>query len=609
MDRIRAVLASLRTLFLGLPRLQQVAIVGATVAAFGVLGGLFLFAQQPEMVTVFKGVDQVEAAQIVQKLKDSRTDYELADGGTTIKVTAARAQEVKLDMAAAGLPKGGSIGYEIFNQSGLGALGMTEFSQRVSLQRALEGELSRTIGRLDNVESAQVRLVLPQDKLLTSQQKEPTAAVVIKLKQRALEPVELKPDQVRAIQFLLSRSVEGLKPDNVTIVDNNGVDLTEKMRQIEKRKNDPLLNPQLTNQQRDFQKDIETQMSRQIQEMLEKAVGPNKALVRVNAQLNWDQISQDSEFFVPPATVPDARPNVVRSSQTTTEKFAGPPAALPVGVPGVPSNVGPGAQAAANLSTQSAPVAYEKGDTITNYEISKTVEKLTRAPGALERMTVAVMLDGPMEEIQVQAIERTVAAAAGIKPERGDVVTVASMPFDKSIQDAQRKQMQEAAQLEFYYNMAKVGAAVLISLFVLLFLRSMLARPTVSSVVVGPQPLPGAVPGGAEAALEEGYVEGEDDAYGQYDEYADDDEDALDDESDEELPAPEMLEELEAPIEIPEIASPEEERIREMEERLREAQERRQALEEQVFNLARNNPEALADLIKTWLEEEEEART
>jgi hypothetical protein len=136
----------------------------------------------------------------------------------------------------------------------------------------------------------------------------------------------------------------------------------------------------------------------------------------------------------------------------------------------------------------------------------------------------------------------------------------------------------------------------------------MLARPTVSSIVVGPQPLPGAVPGESDVALDEGYVDG-DDAYDQYDEYADDEDDALDEEPEEELPAPEMLEELEAPIEIPEIASPEEERIREMEERLREAQERRQTLEEQVFNLARNNPEALADLIKTWLEEEEEART
>jgi flagellar M-ring protein FliF len=327
--------------------------------------------------------------------------------------------------------------------------------------------------------------------------------------------------------------------------------------------------------------------------------------------MNWDQVTQDSEYFVPPSTVPDARPNVVRSEQTTSEKFAGSPALLPAGVPGVPSNVGPGAQAAANVSNQGAPVAYEKGDTIKNYEISKTVEKLTKAPGALERLTVAVMLDGPMEEIQVQAIERTVAAAAGIKPERGDVVTVASMPFDKSLQEQQRRQMQEAAQLEFYYNMAKVGAAVLISLFVLLFLRSMLARPAVTSVVVGPQPLPGAVPvPETEAALEGYEAEGEYDEYDEYEDEEAEDDDALEEEEpEEELPAPEMLEELEAPIEIPEIASPEEERIREMEERLREAQERRQALEEQVFNLARNNPEALADLIKTWLEEEEEARS
>src|SRR5204863_8822475 len=119
-----------------------------------------------------------DAAQITAKLKDSKTVYELADNGTTIKVPATRAQEVKLEMAAGGLPQGGTIGWEIFNQSGLSTLGMTEFSQRVNLQRAMEGELSRTISKLDNIESAQVRLVMPQDKLLTSQQKDATAAVV-----------------------------------------------------------------------------------------------------------------------------------------------------------------------------------------------------------------------------------------------------------------------------------------------------------------------------------------------------------------------------------------------------------------------------------------------
>lgn len=586
----------MRAFWLGLARIQQVAIVGTLLAVVVALGVLLVFAGRPEMVPVFRDLPPQESAQVVQRLRESNIPFELQANGQTILVPSAQAQEVRLQMVGAGLIQGGTVGYEIFNQTGLSALGMTEFSQRLSLQRALEGELSRTIMRLENVESAQVRLVLPAPALLTEREKPATAAVVVKLRQRGIEPVkELSPEQVRAIQMLVTRSTEGMAAENVTIVDTHGNDLTERVRLADSQR----LNPQITQQQRERQREIEQGMSRSIQQMLEASLGPNRAIVRVNANLNWDQVNQDSEFFVPPATVPEARPSVTRSRQSTTEKFAGPGPALPAGVPGVPSNVGPGVQAAQGVVIPGAPVAYERTDTIENQEISKTVERLIRAPGFVDRLTVAVMLDGPMEEIQVQAIERTVAAAAGIKPERGDVVTVASMPFDRTTQEQTRREMQEAAQLEFYYNMAKVGAAVLISLFVLLFLRSMLARPTLTTTVVGPQPLPGTMLPGTEGVMEEEFMEeGE-----EYDELAEaEEEESIEDE----LPAPEMLEELEAPIEIPEIASPEEERIREMEERLREAQERRQALEEQVFNLARNNPEALADLIKTWLEEEEE---
>ncbi|HEY3083495.1 MAG TPA: flagellar basal-body MS-ring/collar protein FliF [Chloroflexota bacterium] len=599
MDRFRALLFSLRGFWLGLARLQQIGIIGTTLAVVVALGLLLTVGQRVEMVAVFRELPPNESLQIVQRLRETNVQYQLQDNGQTILVPAAQAQEIRLQMVGAGLVQGGIVGYEVFNQTGLAALGMTEFSQRLNLQRALEGELSRTIMRLDNVEFAQVRLTLPAPSLLTEREKEPTAAVVIKLRQRGLEPVkELSPDQIRAVQMLVARSVEGMKPENVTIVDNNGNDLTERVREAERQRQ----NPQITQQQRDFQRDAEQSLAKNIQQMLEQAIGSSRAIVRVNASLNWDQVTQDSEFFVPPPTSPEARPSVVRSRQQTSEKFAGPPVALPAGAPGVPSNVAPAAQSAAAVAVPGAPVAWERTDNIENHEISKTVEKMIRAPGFVERLTVAVMLDGPMEEIQVQAIERTVAAAAGIKPERGDVVTVASMPFDRSLQEQQRREMQESAQLAFYYNMAKVGAAVLISLFVLLFLRSMLARPTLTSTVLGPQPLPGAVPSVPGSELdgypEEMYEEGEElEGVGPDDEGLE-----------EELPAPEMLEELEAPIEIPEIASPEEERIREMEERLREAQERRQALEEQVFSLARNNPEALADLIKTWLEEEEEAR-
>jgi len=592
-ERFRGVLTSLRLLWQGLTRGQQIAAVGISLAAAIAFGLLFTFAGRPEMVVVFRDLPATEAQEVVTRLRASRTPYQLADNGSTLLVPAAAANDVRLEMAGAGVIKGGTVGYEIFNQTGLNALGMTEFSQRVNLQRALEGELSRTIGRFENVESAQVRIVLPQQALLTERQKPATAAVIVKLRQRGIEPVkEMGPEQVRAIQVLLSRSVEGLLVQNVTIVDTNGIDLTERLKAMDLQRVDARIN----DQQRAFQQQVEASLGKQIQTMLEAAIGANKAIVKVSASLNWDQISQDSEYFVPPATAPDARPNVVRSEQAVTEKFAGPPVALPGGAPGVPTNVGHGTQAAQSLTVPGAPVAYERTDTIRNHEISKTVEKLTKAPGAIERLSVSVLVDS-LDASQVGAIERTVAAAAGIKPERGDFVVVASMQFDRTLQEQQRRQMQEAAQLEFYFNMAKVGAAVLISMFVLLFLRSMLARPSVTSTVLTAAQFPGMMPGGPGTGLP-----------GAGEEYAEEGfEPELEEESyEDELPAPEMLEELEAPIEIPEIASPEEERIREMEERLREAQERRQALEEQVFNLARNNPEALADLIKTWLEEEEE---
>ncbi len=598
MERFRGVLTSLRLLWQGLSRGQQIAAVGISLAAVVAFGLLFAFAGRPEMVVVFRDLPATEAQEVVTRLRASQTPYELADNGSTLLVPAAAANDVRLEMAGAGVIKGGTVGYEIFSQTGLSALGMTEFSQRLNLQRALEGELSRTIGRFENVEFAQVRIVLPQQALLTQQQKPATAAVIVKLRQRGIEPVkEMSPDQVRAIQVLLSRSVEGLLVENVTIVDTNGIDLTERLKSIDLQRVDARIN----DQQRAFQQQVEASLGKQIQTMLEAAIGANKAIVKVSANLNWDQISQDSEYFVPPATAPDARPNVVRSEQAVTEKFAGPPVALPGGAPGVPTNVGQGSQAAQSLTVPGAPVAYERTDTIRNHEISKTVEKLTKAPGAIERLSVSVLVDS-LDASQVGAIERTVAAAAGIKPERGDFVVVASMQFDRTLQEQQRRQMQEAAQLEFYFNMAKVGAAVLISMFVLLFLRSMLARPSVTSTVLTAAQLPGTMPAVPGTGLPGAGEEYEEEAF-----EPEFEEEPEEESYEDELPAPEMLEELEAPIEIPEIASPEEERIREMEERLREAQERRQALEEQVFNLARNNPEALADLIKTWLEEEEEA--
>src|SRR3989442_5987722 len=190
MDRFRALLTSFRAFWLGLARVQQVAIVGVILAVVAALGLLLTVAQRVEMVAVFRELPPNESAQIVQRLRDANVRYELRDNGQTILVPATQAQEIRLQMVGAGLVQGGIVGYEGFNQTGLAALGMTEFSQRLNLKRALEGELSRTIMRLDNVESAQVPLTLPQPPLLIEREKEPTGAAVLKLHQRGIEPVQ-----------------------------------------------------------------------------------------------------------------------------------------------------------------------------------------------------------------------------------------------------------------------------------------------------------------------------------------------------------------------------------------------------------------------------------
>ncbi|MBI2940885.1 MAG: flagellar M-ring protein FliF [Chloroflexi bacterium] len=562
MAQLREFLAQLQAYWAGLSRVQRLVLIGVVVAAIALVGTLLSVAQQTSYGVVYSSLDEKDAGAIVAKLKDLRIPYQLADNGRTVRVPRDRADDVRVTLAGEGLPQGGVVGFELFNQQGLSSFGQTEFTQRLNLQRAMEGELSRTVGRVDAVESARVHLAIPQPSLFLEKEKVTTASVILRLRPaRSLEP-----KQVTGIAHLLARSVEGLTPENITIVDTSGNVLSDLIDEKSAR---------VTGSQREVQRTLEKNLERDITSMLHRVIGPNRAVVRVSAALNWDNVQQESELFVPPQTVLEARPNVQRSTQTIEERFTGPVASLPGGVPGAASNLAPGVQAAASQTASGSQVQFSRKDTISNYEISKTVEKLDKAPGAIERLSVAVMLDGPMDEARVQAIERTISTAAGIKLERGDVVTVAAMSFDRTALEEQERQMAEAAQYEFYVNMAKVVAAVLISFFLLLFLRSLLVRPQVEI-----EELEEAEEGGLAGLPIEGGLE--------------------------QIIAPEEIEAIGPPLEVPEIISPEEERIREMEERLREMQERRRVFEEQVFNLARNNPEAIADLIKSWMEEEEE---
>ncbi|MBI3964356.1 MAG: flagellar M-ring protein FliF, partial [Chloroflexi bacterium] len=372
----------------------------------------------------------------VAKLKDKKIPYEVGERGT-IKVPSAQAQEVKLLMAAEGFPqKGGTAGFELFSQP---HFGLTEFAEKVNFHRALEGEISRSISRLDAVDTARVHLVIPQPSLFAKDQKDPTASIVIGLKPgRRLDAM-----QVQAITQLVSSSVEGLKPQNVNVVDSNGNVFTERTATNDSTRQ--------TSMRAEVQRTLETRIENDVRSMLGRVVGSDKVLVRVSADLDWDQYEANTETFSPQQKAPQ-----IRSQRQVTESSS--TGGADAGVPGTSSNV-PGY---AGSDGRGAGGQSERRDVTTNYELSKTVEKIARAPGGVKRLSVAVALDSEAlaDATQADAVSKLVATAAGLDTNRGDVVTLTSLPFAPSPEKKIAEVAEAARQTEYTMSLARLAALV-----------------------------------------------------------------------------------------------------------------------------------------------------
>ncbi len=519
---------------------QKLTLAGVAAVVVLVLGVFANMARTPEYAVAFSGLRDDDAAAIVAKLKESKTPYQLEDRGT-IKVPPAQVQEVRLQMAAQGLPqKGSNVGMELFNQP---HLGVTEFAEKVNYQRALEGELSRTIGRLDAVDSARVHLVVPQPALFASQQKDATASVVLQLKPGR----RLAPDQVQGITALVASSVEGLKPENVTVMDAAGVTLSDGRggadgsRQMGSRA--------------DVQRSLEQRLENDIRAMLVRVAGPDRAIVRVSADLNWDQYEANTETYSPEAKAPQVRTErKITETQSSSNGQAG-------GVPGADSNIPTyaGTTAGANGNAQS-----QRQDTTTTYELSKTVEKLVRAPGGIRRLSVAVALDSDVvnDVDQADAISKLVATAAGLDTQRGDVVTLTSLPFSSANDRRVGESADDARMREFVVTVARLLAMALGPLLVSLLLWRVLKRDkrTAAGPVISVAPL-----SRDEAhALEAGHTA--------------------------ELPLGEQRRRLQGgPAAVPQISEEEREQIR---------------MQEELTQMAKSEPVAVAQLVRTWLQED-----
>ncbi|MBV8356132.1 MAG: flagellar M-ring protein FliF [Candidatus Eremiobacteraeota bacterium] len=396
------------------------------VAFWATLYGPF---HKPPYAVLFSNLSASDAAAVTQKLKDDKVDYQLADNGTTVKVPQDVVYQERVDVAGSNILKSSGTGYELFDRTNLG---MTDFQEKVAKTRAVEGELQRTIDGLSQVQSSRVHIATPDQTLYSSSQQPTTASVAITLKPGA----NLDPAQVQGITQLVSGAVEGLKPENVTLVDQNGNIMVPRPPRGSSLADAEAAAMQLTQEQLLAKQRYESTVQQSVQGMLDQTLGPKHAAARVAVDMNFDSGTSEQKSYSPNGTV--------RSEQVERENYNGQvPVRNPaLGVPGTTTNV-IGTYQGVQPQVQNG--RYSKSKATRNFEITQTDAKHVDAPGKVTRMSVAVLVNVPanpattpnapyeVAAADVTKIKNVVSAAAGIDPTRGDVVSVEAVPFNPAV--------------------------------------------------------------------------------------------------------------------------------------------------------------------------------
>lgn len=382
-----------KDLFDRLSASQKVSLLALTLLTVIAIIGLLAWANRPQYTILFTDLSGSDAAKIRDKLQDEKVQYQLQNGGSTILVPSDRVYDLRLQLASEGIPSQPGVGYEIFDRTNLG---MSDFVQKLNYRRAFEGELSRTIMSLSEVENARVHLVMPEPALFKEDEKETTASVVSKFKGR----MRLGEEQVRGIATLVARSVEGLNPENVTILDSNG-NLLSGMKVAD-------VSIGLSSTQLELQHKVEGYLATKAQSMLDGVLSTGRSIVRVSAELDFQKLERTSEVYDPESAV-------VRSEERQE-----------------------------SVSNEADVPPTKEENSLTNYEINKTVEHLVSNGGSIKRLSAAVIVDGtykpgpdgqsqytPRSAKEMTALANIVHGALGLREDRGDVLEISNIAFDK----------------------------------------------------------------------------------------------------------------------------------------------------------------------------------
>lgn len=456
---------------------QRLTLVAAGLLVIGGLAGVALWSARTPYALLYGKLSDAEAARVINALDEAKVPYRIGPGGNSIYVPADQVHAVRMQLAGRGIPRGDGVGFEIFDKPNFG---ISDFVQRANYLRALQGELARTISQLDEVESARVMVVLPENRLLLDRDKQPTASVFVRL--RGSGP--LSPQAVQSIQFLVANAVEGLKPNRVSVVDNFGNVLSGNSE-------DPSLSG-LTASQLAVRRELEQYLARKAQDILDKVVGQGQAVVRVAADINFDTLTRTEERYDPDAQVIKTQTKNEENNDTVTSS------------PTVPVGVTANTATETNTTTAATPVTNtrnRKTTTTVEYELGRTISNLTQLAGGIKRLsaavTVAARVEGtgpdrkvvPRSPEELEKIRRIVAGALGIQlgteNTRGDSLTVEELPFEDTFGRDLVRELERQQRWEFWLSLVRQVGYPLLAVVALLLLWRLLQKSATPDIPLG----------------------------------------------------------------------------------------------------------------------------
>ncbi|MDP2828835.1 MAG: flagellar basal-body MS-ring/collar protein FliF [Sulfuricellaceae bacterium] len=414
---------------------QKLGLMFGIAAIIALLAGSWMWSQTPDYRVLYGGMSDRDGGAVIASLQQMNIPYKMADGGGAILVPSGQVYEVRLRLASQGLPKGNVTGFELMDGQ---KLGMSQFQEQVNYQRALEGEITRSIQSLSAVQGARVHLAIPRQTVFVREQQKPSASVLLSL----YPGKALDPSQVSGIVHLISSSVPNLPVNNVTIVDQSGNMLSAAGDGSRGRSG---LDPS----QLDYLHEVEQSYVKRIEAILAPILGKDNVKAQVAADLDFSTIEQTAETFKPNPVPNDA---AIRSQQVN--ETMGDAAKTPSGVPGALSNQPPGA-ASAPISASGAPAggtgisAGNSGpgahkESTTNFEVDKTIQHIKQPVGAIKRLSVAVVVNNrkaagkdakgggkPLPAAEVAQLQNLVKQAMGFNQVRGDSLNIVNAAFSE----------------------------------------------------------------------------------------------------------------------------------------------------------------------------------